>query len=182
MAVRHSLLSGRVGEGAVRALDPMTDVLHDPSFAAGYEIIEAIGSGTFSAVYRARQRTTGQEVAVKVLRRPRGVGDRLDAVDLQRFRREAQICARLHHPNIVRLVDAAGFDHPPFFVVFEFVPGWNLADLLAAQGALSLSDSTHLMVQVLDALCCAHANGVIHRYLKPANIMISDTGARRNAH
>ncbi len=180
--MQRSVWSGRAGEGAARARDPVAGVLHDPAFAERYEIVEEIGSGSFSAVYRARQRTTGQEVAVKVLCPPPGAGGRLDAVDLQRFRREAQVCAGLHHPNIVRLVDASGADHPPFYVVFEFVPGWNLADLLAAQGALGLADSTHLMVQVLDALCCAHANGVVHRDLKPANIMISSTGARRNAH
>ena len=180
--MQGSVWSGRLGEGAARAFDPVAGVLHDPSFAARYEVIEAIGSGSFSAVYRARQRATGQEVAVKVLYPPRAADGRVDTIGLQRFRREAQVCAAFHHPNIVRLIDAAGFDHPPFFVVFEFVPGWNLADLLAAQGALGLHDATHLMIQVLDALSCAHAGGVIHRDLKPANIMISSTGARRNAY
>src|SRR5262249_60422171 len=67
------------------------------------------------------------------------------------------------------------------YAVFEFVPGSTLKDILAQEGKLSPRDAIRLMTQVLDALSCAHAHGVVHRDLKPANIMITKTGAWRNA-
>jgi serine/threonine protein kinase/tetratricopeptide (TPR) repeat protein len=150
-------------------------------FRERYELQEVIATGGFARVYRARQRTTGQDVAVKVLSLRGGDFDR---EDLARFRRELAVCASLHHPNIVRLIDSDDRDEGSgraIYAVFALIPGKTLAEVLAAEGALEPAEALHLMGQVLDALGCAHAAGVVHRDLKPSNVMVTATGARRNA-
>ncbi|MDI1480348.1 protein kinase [Polyangium sp. y55x31] len=150
-------------------------------FQGGYEIVSKLGEGGCGAVYEARQVATGQLVAIKVMR-PGGSG-MTGAPDrrVARFLREIRLCAELHHPNIVRLIDSGRTAERLLYTVFEFVPGENLADLLATEGPLPPREAKHLMLQVLDALSCAHARGVVHRDIKPANIMVVPTGARRNA-
>jgi TOMM system kinase/cyclase fusion protein len=102
-------------------------------------------------------------------------------VGVERFRRELQLCAKLSHPNIVRLIDAGATATGDLYAIFDYVPGVTLEQLLAVEGKLGVRESIRLMGQVLDALSCAHTAGVVHRDLKPANIMVTDTGARRNA-
>jgi len=151
------------------------------AFQGRYELLEKVGAGGFGNVYKARQLTTGQTVAIKVLRIPEGhskqQADRLVA----RFQREMRLCGQLHHPNVVRLMDSGQADARLIYSVFEFVPGKDLARILAAERRLGPIEARHLMMQVLDALACAHAQGVVHRDLKPENIMVVPTGARRNA-
>lgn len=151
------------------------------TFENHYEIVEKIGEGGFGSIFKARQLTTGQEVALKVMRSlARDDPSRMDT-RAARFLREARLCARLRHPHIVPIVDSGQTASGCLYTVFTFVPGENLASLLAREGALAPPEARHLMLQVLDALACAHALGVIHRDLKPSNIMVSATGARRNA-
>lgn len=150
-------------------------------FEGRYEILTRLGEGGFGAVHKARQLTTGQMVALKIMRLPeRGGATRTDT-RVARFLREARICAQLRHPNIVQVVDSGQSDDGRLYTVFAFAPGDNLAELLAREGALAPRQAQHLMLQVLDALACAHAQGVVHRDLKPSNIMVIPTGARRNA-
>lgn len=145
-----------------------------------YVVLEELGSGGFATVYKARQLSTGQQVAVKVLSvesTPEGsVESRVE-----RFRREMALCAELHHPNIVPLIDSGATSDGRVFVVFSLVPGQTLASLLTIEGALDPAEALHLMGQVADAISCAHAKGIVHRDLKPQNIMVTSTGARRNA-
>src|SRR5580704_10058990 len=150
-------------------------------FQGRYEILHALRSGGFADVYKARQLATGQLVAVKVMHSAEGRGAADAEQRLRRFEREMRLCAELHHPNIVGLIDSGRTDDGRLYLVFEFVPGQDLADLLAAEGALDPREARHLMLQVLDALGCAHGQGSVHRDLKPANIMVVSTGARRNA-
>jgi len=145
-----------------------------------YEILSALGQGGFGKVYQARQLATGQSVAVKVLCLDGFAVSSWDR-QLARFHREMQLCAQLHHPNIVRLIDSGQMDDGGLYTVFEFVPGKTLAKVLAEEGALEPAEAGHLLGQILDALSCAHAEGVVHRDLKPSNIMVIATGARRNA-
>ncbi|MDC0683502.1 protein kinase domain-containing protein [Sorangium atrum] len=151
------------------------------AFADRYELLSELGVGGFGAVYKARQLTTGQEVALKIMRLPEQDGAGQIERRIARFIREMRLCAQLHHPNIVQLVDFGQVGEQLLYTVFSFVPGDTLADVLAREGALAPREARHLMLQVLDALACAHARGVIHRDLKPRNIMVLPSGARRNA-
>lgn len=151
------------------------------TFEGRYELSSKLGEGGFGTVYKARQLSTGQPVALKVMRLP----DMASAARIDkrtaRFLREAQLCAKLQHPNIVQVLDSGQAADGNLYTVFAFVPGEDLATLLAREGALPPAQAQHLMLQVLDALTCAHAQGVIHRDLKPSNILVVDSGARRNA-
>src|SRR5262245_31212609 len=150
-------------------------------FEGRYEILSELGEGSFGRVYKAKQLSTAQPVAIKILRRGSGDSEASLERQIERFRRERHLCAELSHPNIVRLIDSGESDPGGLYAVFEFVPGKTLEAVLAEEGTLSLRETLHLMTQVLDALACAHRHGIVHRDLKPANIMVTATGARRNA-
>ncbi|AKT43943.1 TOMM system kinase/cyclase fusion protein [Chondromyces crocatus] len=150
-------------------------------FEGRYEIVAPLGEGGFGVVYKARQATTGQPVAVKIMRLVEQNGSVRPEKRVARFLREAQLCAQIHHPNTVQLIDAGQTSEGGLYTVFAFAPGETLAELLAREGTLSPREAQHLMLQVLDALACAHAAGVVHRDLKPSNIMVMPSGARRNA-
>src|SRR5262245_11926006 len=121
-----------------------------------YEILGTLGEGGFGTGYKARQVATGQAVAIKVLRLPEGGTTQSIDKRIARFQREMQICAQMHHPNIVRLIDSGQTvdAHPPGIVysVFEFLPGKNLAELLAEESRVDPAEARHFMVQILDAL------------------------------
>jgi class 3 adenylate cyclase len=148
---------------------------------ARYEILSELGRGGFGVVHKARQLATGQTVAIKMMHRPRDAGDDAHRRHVARFQRELKLCAQLHHPNIVRLLDSGLMDDGRIYAAFEYIPGKTLASLLAERGALEPMEAQHLMLQILDALSCAHAQGVVHRDLKPHNVMVIATGARLNA-
>jgi tetratricopeptide (TPR) repeat protein len=145
----------------------------------GYVAEELVGSGGLSVVYRGRQISTGQTVAIKMLRRdaPYGLAPR-DYVE--RFRREARLCANLNHPHIVPLIDAGESAGGELFAVFAYVPGRDLHRILV-DGALEPREALHLMIHVIDALSHAHAHGIVHRDVKPANIMATEGGVLRHA-
>lgn len=145
-----------------------------------YEVLSRIGEGGFSLVYKARQLSTSQDVAIKVLR-----AERMDEVgrgesQVARFQREMNLIGRMRHPHIVRLLDSGSLPSGQVFTVLELVDGESLASLLGKKERLPSDESYRLMGQVLDALCCAHHEGVVHRDLKPENIMITSTGGRKN--
>lgn len=148
--------------------------------ADGYRVIETLGQGGFGTVFRACQQSTGQAVAVKVLRWRIDDHAVADERRIARFQREMEVCARLHHPNIVRLIDSGQSRDGRLFLVFELVAGETLRTRLM-RGALSAVQTAALMGQVLDALACAHRAGVVHRDLKPDNIMVVDVGTRMHA-
>lgn len=149
-----------------------------PRAPAGYEALCLLGEGGAGAVYQARQQSTGRIVALKLLHQKvdhtAASGQRL----LERFERETRLCAQLHHPHIVQLLDKGQAPDQQLFAVFEYVPGTTLKDLLLQKGAMSAPDAGELMAQVLDALACAHAQGIAHRDLKPQNIMVSNASRR----
>ncbi len=148
-------------------------------FEDAYDVVGTLGTGGFGVVYQAKQRTTGQLVAIKTLL-PRAGGAHPEKV-VARFLRETQLCAQLYHPNIVQLINAGETAAGQLYTVFVYAPGKSLSRVLEEEGALRPDEARHLMLQVLDALACAHGQGIVHRDLKPGNIMVVTTGARRNA-
>ena len=149
----------------------------DPSLAPadveavpGYELGEVIGQGAFGAVYRAVQPSVGREVAVKVIRPD--LAD--DPGFVQRFEAEAQLVARIEHPHVVPLYD---FWRRPggAFLVFRLLRGGSLADREAA-GPLGVAEVGRVVEEVGGALTAAHALGVVHRDVKPANVLFDETG------
>lgn len=150
-------------------------------FQDRYRIVSELGAGGFGSVYKGEQLTTGQQVAIKVLRLIGAHDEASIERSISRLEREMRLCAMLHHPNIVGLIDFGRTEDGCVYLVFEFVPGKNLEQVLAEEGPLDPREVRHLMLEVLDALTCAHEQGVIHRDLKPSNIMVISTGGRRNA-
>ncbi|SHM41918.1 TOMM system kinase/cyclase fusion protein [Chitinophaga jiangningensis] len=140
---------------------------------SNYELLEAAGEGATCHVYKAIQQHTRQLVALKVLKPVLS-----QSIQLNRFEREAKVCAGISHPYIVKLLDKGTTADGAPFVAFEFLEGLTLRQQLQRSGALSVAETQALMGQLLDALCCAHANGVAHRDLKPDNIIIIRSGAR----
>ena len=136
----------------------------------GYELGEVIGEGAFGAVYRAVQPSVGREVAVKVVRAELADDPRF----VQRFEAEAQLVARIEHPHVVPLYD---FWRRPggAFLVFRLLRGGSLADRIA-DGPMPIGDVTRLVGEVAGALAAAHALGVVHRDVKPANVLYDDAG------
>src|SRR5262245_23522864 len=153
--------------------------MEDRALAEHYEVVSTLGFGSFGTVYQARQIRTGQLVAVKVLHPAALENTRTQRV--ARFRREMAICARLHHPNIVRFIDSGVYETGEPYAVFEFLPDKSLDQILTEHGPLVPAEARHLMLQVLDGLACAHEQGVVHRDIKPSNVMIVSSGGRRNA-
>ncbi|XYH98708.1 protein kinase domain-containing protein [Sorangium sp. So ce1128] len=151
-------------------------------FQGRYEILSSTWETPHAAIYHGRQITGGQPVVLEVIRLlPEGASDQVARRRRARFLLEMRRCARLHHPNIVRLIDAGQTDEGQLYAVFERAPGQSLADLLSARGALETQEARHLMRQVLDALACAHRQGMVHGDVRPAHVMVVPSGAERCA-
>ena len=142
----------------------------------GYEILEKLGAGGQGAVYKARQSSMDRLVALKVLP-PKYAKDK---EGIQRFLREARAIARLNHPNIVAGIDA-GFSNGIYYYVMEYVEGESLSRRIARLGTLPWRDAVSIVRQVALALDHAHANGLVHRDVKPANVMLTPDGTAKLA-
>jgi phosphate ABC transporter phosphate-binding protein len=132
----------------------------------GYEVLDLLGQGAMGTVYRARHRTMKRVAAIKVLA-PEVAKHESFA---QRFQREVETLARLHHPNIIMAFDAGESPAGPFLAM-EFVQGRDLAREVQAAGPLGLADSVACILQAARGLEYAHEQGLIHRDVKPANLM-----------
>ena len=142
------------------------------SIVAGrYHVAGRIASGGMGEVYRAHDAVLAREVAIKVLH-PQFAHDR---GFVERFRREARAAAILNHPNIVGVYDWGSTDGT-YFMVMEYVPGTNLRSLLAEHGRLDPSQVVDVTTQVLAALGHAHGHGIVHRDVKPENILVTREG------
>ena len=141
-----------------------------PRTLGKFELIEAIGSGAFGTVYKARDPRLDRTVAIKV---PRS-GYLADRADLDRFLREARSVARLRHPAIVPVHDVGEHEGVPY-LVSDFVQGLTLTDVLSARRS-SPREAAELVAAVADALQYAHEQGVVHRDVKPSNILLDDAG------
>ncbi|KZN31785.1 hypothetical protein N474_02640 [Pseudoalteromonas luteoviolacea CPMOR-2] len=152
--------------------------IQDNFFSNSYKLLEKIGQGGFGEVYKATQVSTGQLVAIKFLRISSDLEEDKKSRYIARFHREIDLISRLHHPNIVHLIDRGKCDGGLIYAVYEYIDGQSLKDFLASNGPLSALNAADVMAGVLDALAHAHAKGVIHRDIKPANIMLLKAGAK----
>lgn len=135
-----------------------------------YELAEFVGGGGMGAVFRATDSSMGRTVAVKVLSR-----DHTDEETIRRFRNEAQSAARLDHPNIARAYYVG--EHEGWnYIVFEFVQGTNLRDLVEKQGPLPIEQALNYTLQVAQALEHAAGRDVVHRDIKPSNVLVTPAG------
>jgi Tol biopolymer transport system component len=136
-----------------------------------YRVVELLGAGGMGEVYRAQDVRLGRTVALKLLPEERS----LDHEPRRRMLQEARTVSALNHPHILALYDVAEFDGHEFLVL-EYVPGRTLDQVIPRHG-LPLDDAVRYAVQIASALAAAHEAGVIHRDLKPGNIMVTDKGA-----
>jgi serine/threonine protein kinase len=135
-----------------------------------YEILDPVGSGGVADVYRALDTRLGREVALKVLRRTRLDDD----AQLARFEREAKLLASVNHPHIASIYEV-GQVEDTCFLVLELVPGRSLSDRLA-DGPFTTDEAFEVFRQIAEGLGAAHVAGVIHRDMKPSNVMLTDAG------
>ncbi len=136
-----------------------------------YELDELVGSGGMSSVYRAHDRLLERDVALKVLHSH----FLSDEEYVERFRREARAVAQLSHPNIVTVIDRGEADGHQF-IVFEYVAGENLKELVQRTGPLPVRRAVELALAIADGLAFAHDHGLVHRDVKPQNVLLSAEG------
>ena len=136
-----------------------------------YKIIKSIGEGGMANVYLAYDTILEREVAVKILR-----GDLAeDEKFVRRFQREANSASSLKHPNIVEVYDV-GEDNGKYFIVMEYINGKTLKSLIKKRGVLTVEEVVDIMLQLTSAVSCAHDSYIIHRDIKPQNVMILEDG------
>jgi serine/threonine protein kinase len=138
-------------------------------FAGRYELEELVGTGGMSSVYRARDQLLERRVAIKILHEHYARDD--DYVE--RFLREARAAAKLSHPNIVTVIDRGQADGRQF-IVFEYVEGQNLKQLVETQGRLPVRTALEFGIVIGRALAFAHASGLVHRDVKPQNVLLGN--------
>jgi serine/threonine-protein kinase len=139
-----------------------------------YEVEDLVGTGGMSSVYRARDNVLERQVALKILH------DHFsgDPEYVERFRREARAIAGLNHPNIVTVIDRGELGRHQF-IVFEHVAGENLKDVVRRRGPLPVDEAVALTMQVARGLAFAHDHGVVHRDVKPQNVLIDENGTAK---
>ena len=136
-----------------------------------YEILEEVGNGGMAVVYKAKDFDTGAIVAVKILRE-----EYLDNDEFcRRFRNESRAIALLNHPNIVKIFDVC--NSPSLqYIVMEYIDGISLKDYIEQQRVVKVKEAVHFTTQILRALMHAHSKGIVHRDIKPQNIMLLSNG------
>jgi len=132
-----------------------------------YRILSTIGSGGFGTVYLAEDTWIDKKVALKVPHK--------QTVDFGELLREARLLASLNHPNIVAILTAEKQENV-FFIVMEFVPGETLETIIAREGALDLPRALDYICQICNAVDHAHRHGVLHRDLRPSNVLVAESG------
>jgi beta-lactam-binding protein with PASTA domain/tRNA A-37 threonylcarbamoyl transferase component Bud32 len=136
-----------------------------------YQLISVVGGGGMAQVYKARDNVLGRIVAVKLLRE-QYTGDSQFVV---RFKREAQAAANLAHPNIVNVYDV-GQDGDLYYIVMEYIAGASLKEVITSSGPFPANKATSIAIQILAGIEYAHRNGLIHRDIKPQNVLIGPDG------
>jgi eukaryotic-like serine/threonine-protein kinase len=162
MALHTVSLSAIEGIGGRRAASPLL---------GPYRLLDRVGAGAYAAVYRARHEVMDVERAIKMLR-PRAAGQR------DQLLREARVAARLRHPNVVGVLDCGVAPDGTPYIVMEYVAGRSLADRLR-DGVPPPGETLHVAERVAAALDHAHGLAIVHRDVKPANVLLGDDGTVR---
>jgi len=137
-----------------------------------YTLVEPLGHGGMAEVYLARDNSLGRDVAIKVLRER--YAD--DGEFVERFRREAVSAAALNHPNVVQVYDRGRAEDGAFYMAMEYVPGGTLKERVKSEGSLAPREAAETAAQVADALAVAHDRGIVHRDVKPQNVLLTGKG------
>jgi serine/threonine protein kinase len=170
-----TIITSRVVSQADSSSDAVMRILHGrilPGERLGhFELLKYVGGGGMGKVFRALDTRLARSVALKILS-PEHAADR---ETVQRFQNEAQSAARLDHENIAR-VYYVGEDRGLHFIVFEFIEGVNVRDMVVSRGPLPLAEAVSYVLQVADALAHASQRNVVHRDIKPSNLLITPTG------
>ena len=148
------------------------------SLSGRYRLDAQIGTGGMSTVYRAFDTLLEREVAIKLMHREIAG----DSDQLERFRREARAVARLNHPHIVTVIDAGEEgdpDHPTPYIVFEYVAGETLKDRIRRAGRMDVGEAIAYAIEIARALGAAHERAIVHRDVKPQNVLVDLEGAAK---
>lgn len=141
------------------------------TIAGRYEVEELVGHGGMSSVYKARDALLERHVALKILHEQYSADDDF----VERFKREARSVAQLQHPNIVTVIDRGDEDGRQY-IVFEYIEGENLKEYVVRKGRLEIREAVEVAGEVARALAFAHENGLIHRDVKPQNVLLNGDG------
>jgi eukaryotic-like serine/threonine-protein kinase len=141
------------------------------TLAGRYEVQELVGHGGMSSVYRAHDSLLERFVALKVLHEQYNADDDF----VERFKREARSVAQLQHPNIVTVIDR-GEEEGRQYIVFEYIDGENLKEFLIRKGRLEMPEALEIAIEIARALAFAHAAGLVHRDVKPQNVLLNGDG------
>jgi serine/threonine protein kinase len=141
------------------------------TIAGRYELQELIGHGGMSSVYKARDSLLERNVAVKILHQQYNADDEF----VERFKREARSAAQLQHPNIVTVIDR-GQDDGRQYIVFEHIDGENLKEFIVRKGRLDVREALEIALEIARALSFAHGHGLVHRDVKPQNVLLNGDG------
>ena len=174
-AVRKTTLAPgdlvRIGDSVFSFLATQDDPLVGTTLG-GYRLQARIGRGGMGTVYRAHQISLEREVALKILTASLGANPEFVA----RFMKEARAAARLNHPNVVQVHDA-GFEGNAHYIAMEYLPGGALEDAILKRGPIPFREAVAMACDALKALAFAQAHGIVHRDIKPGNLLLTDSGA-----
>ena len=137
-----------------------------------YLLSGLLGAGGMAEVFLAHDRMLGRDLALKVLKEHYAKDERF----VRRFQKEARSAAALNHPNVVQIYDQGRAEDGRYYIAMEHVPGGSLEDLILRRGPLAPSEAVRLASQVAEALHAAHARGIVHRDIKPQNVLIGEAG------
>src|SRR5436190_5156008 len=149
----------------------VSDTLIDTLFDGRYKIVRKLGAGGMANVYLAEDQELGRRVAIKILNERHANDDQF----VERFRREAQNAAALAHPNIVSIYDR-GEAEGTYYIAMEYLEGRSLKELILSRGPAPVSVAVDYARQILSALRFAHRNGIVHRDIKPHNVLVDGEG------
>jgi eukaryotic-like serine/threonine-protein kinase len=153
-------------------LEEQENLVLGDTLGGRYVLSNLLGAGGMAEVFMAHDRLLDRDLALKILREDYAK----DAAFVERFRKEARSAASLSHPNVVQVYDQGRAEDGRYYIAMEHVPGGSLRDLILRRGVLDPAEAARLASQVAEALHAAHERGIVHRDIKPQNVLLDETG------